>query len=302
MFKKLSAVILVLVMLMGLGLGLAEVSLTDLAGRSVTLDKAAEKIVVIEPGDLEILHALGGMNKVVGIGGFCNYPAEEVKNIPVVSGFEGPNLEAIVALKPDVVVMSTMGLKEGVLDSMEKAGLKVVLTKASNLEGVYQAIDLMGKVSALEDAAKALSASMQAQIESYAALHQGKSAGSVYFEVSPLQYGLWAAGADSFMHDLAKTIGLENVFGDVSGWAEVSAEKVIEKNPDFIISTGFGDPAEVKKEIMERKGWENVNAIKNDKVFVVNADIFSRPGPRLLEALSELVKIVLGAPEMPKAA
>ena len=114
--------------------------------------------------------------------------------------------------------------------------------------------------------------------------------------MSPLEFGLWTAGSGTFMDEIAAMLGLENIFADVEGWAEVSEEQVIARNPDYIFTVGmyFGEGPEPDEEIVSRSGWENVSAVKDGRVFMANADELSRPGPRLADGAKALYGDVYG--------
>jgi iron complex transport system substrate-binding protein len=123
---------------------------------------------------------------------------------------------------------------------------------------------------------------------------KGKAPQTVYVEVSPLQYGLWSCGKNTFIQELIDIIGAKNIFADVEGWAAVSEEQVLAHNPDVILTTaspltGIEDPV---GEITSRANWGSLDAVKNKRVLMLDGDMISRPGPRLLDAAKELVKAV----------
>jgi iron complex transport system substrate-binding protein len=119
---------------------------------------------------------------------------------------------------------------------------------------------------------------------------------TVYFEVSPLEFGLWSAGTGTFMDEIAALLGLTNIFADVDGWKEVSEEQVIQRSPDFIVTTtmsyeGSQNPVD---EVMGRQGWGDITAIKNGKVYNADSNAITRPGPRLADAATALYDFVYG--------
>ena len=124
----------------------------------------------------------------------------------------------------------------------------------------------------------------------------------MYFEVSPLQWGLWTAGKGTFMDELASICGLTNAFSDLDGWQAIDEEDVIAKNPDYIVSiAGMGDTA--VEEILGRSAWSDVNAVKEGQVFNADSNAIARPGPRLKDAAIELYNFINGieAEEIPAA-
>ncbi|NLM84944.1 MAG: ABC transporter substrate-binding protein [Clostridiales bacterium] len=271
-------------------------TVTDMTGRTVTLPEQVERIVVLTAGDCEILYALGAGDRIVGRGEYCDYPAD-VLDVPSVQSGYDTNVEQIVALKPDVVVMSTMAQTNEHIESIEKVGIPVVVTEAPNLGGVYEAIALLGQVVGKTSEADALIQSMK---DAFAALKakvpQLDKKPAVYFEVSPLQYGLWAAGSGTFMDELGNMLGAENIFADLTGWVQVSEEQVIQRNPDFIVTTtmsyeGSPDPIE---EIKSRAGWENITAVASGRILNADNDEITRPGPRLADAARQLFELLYG--------
>ncbi|MDL2214522.1 ABC transporter substrate-binding protein, partial [Clostridia bacterium OttesenSCG-928-O13] len=249
--------------------------------------------------DCEIIYALGAGDMIVGRGEYCDYPAQVLDIEAVQSGSE-TNVEQIIALAPDVVFMSSMDQNPEQIDQLDGAGIKVIVSEAASIEEVYQSITLIGAAMGKDDEAAALVKEMQDGFEALQAkvpaLAAGEEAKTVYFEVSELQYGLWAAGDNTFMHEIATMLALENIFADVSGWAEVSQEQVIERDPDYIVTITmyFGDGPEPAKEIEDRAGWAGITAVENDAILHVGENQLSRPGPRLVEGAQLLYDFVYG--------
>lgn len=278
------------------------VTVTDMKGREITLDAPAARIVALSPSDCEILYALGAEDTLVGRGQYCDYP-EAVLEIPAVNSGAETNLEQILALNPQVVVMTAMAQTTEQVEALEKAGVKVVVSDAQDIAGTYEAIALLGKLVGKEAEADALITQMK---DAFAAIaEKAENTGkTVYFEVSPLEYGLWTAGKNTFMDELATICGLENAFADVEGWQSVSQEQVLARDPDYIvtISMYFGEGPTPVEEILGRKGWEGLKAVKNQQVFNADSNAMSRPAPRLVDAAQALFDFVYGAAEEAPAA
>ena len=278
------------------------VTVTDMKGREITLDAPAARIVALSPSDCEILYALGAEDTLVGRGQYCDYP-EAVLEIPAVNSGAETNLEQILALNPQVVVMTAMAQTTEQVEALEKAGVKAVVSDAQDIAGTYEAIALLGKLVGKEAEADALITQMK---DAFAAIaEKAENTGkTVYFEVSPLEYGLWTAGKNTFMDELATICGLENAFADVEGWQGVSQEQVLARDPDYIvtISMYFGEGPTPVEEILGRKGWEGLKAVKNQQVFNADSNAMSRPAPRLVDAAQALFDFVYGAAEKAPAA
>ena len=293
MTKKLVSLLLLLALLAGCAAAESNgVSLTDMANRAITLDAPATRIVALTASDCEILYALGAGDTLVGRGEYCDYP-DAVLDVPVVNSGAETNLEQILSLRPQVVLMATMSQTKEQVAALENAGITVVVSNAQDIQGVYTAITMIGALVGKNDEANALVSQMQTAFDGISA--KAESAGkTVYFEVSPLQYGLWTAGQGTFMDELATLCGLTNAFGDLTGWAEISAEQVLERNPDYIITVSmyYGEGPTPVEEIKSRDGWQSLKAVVNNDVFNAGYNEITRPGPRLMQAAEELYSFV----------
>ena len=262
-------------------------------GREIVLDAPAEKVVVLMPADCEILYAIGAGDMLVGRGEYCDYPAQ-VLDIPVVQSGANTNIEQIIALEPQVVIMSTMGQTEEQVASLEAAGIEVVVSDAKDIAGVYTAIELIGAVTGRQEGADSVVEDMKAVFADVAAKATGNGEKTIYFEVSPLEYGLWTAGSGTFMDEMSTMLGLTNAFADVASWGEISQEQVIDRDPDFIVTTTmyFGEGPTPEEEIAGRGGWQDMKAIQNGAVYNADSNAATRPGPRLAEAVQTLLDFV----------
>lgn len=305
MTKKLVSLFLALVMAFSLTAAFAEstaVTVTDMAGREITLDAPATKVVALTASDCEILAALGAEDTLVGRGEYCDYP-ESILEVPAVQSGADTNLEQIIALEPQVVIMAKMAQTEEQVAALEEAGIRVVVSDAQDIEGVYTAIRLIGALVGRNDEAEAMVADMQSAFADIAAKSENTGK-TVYFEVSPLQWGLWTAGKGTFMDELATMCGLTNAFADVEGWAEISEEQVLERDPDYIvtISMYYGEGPTPVEEIKARAGWDALKAVQNDAIFNADSNEVSRPGPRLKDAAEALYTFVTGEEALTPAA
>ena len=298
MSRKLVTLLLALLLAACLTCAAAEstsVSVTDMYGREITLDQPATRVVALTPSDCEILCALGCEEMLVGRGEYCDYPSS-VQELPVVQSGMDTNIEEILALNPQVVLMGDMSQDKEQVSMLEANGVKVVVSNAEDIAGVYTAIRMIGALMGKDAEAEALIADMQATFDGIAAKseHTGKT---VFFEVSPLQWGLWAAGSNTFMDELAAMCGLTNAFADVNGWGSVSEEQVIARDPDYIvtISMYFGEGPTPIEESLGHTGWENVTAVKNNAILNLQNNELSRPAPRLADGAQMMYDFVYGA-------
>ena len=281
---------------------------TDSTGRTVTVPYEVTKVAI--SGPLTQVYAIPLVGDLMV--GVSNYIAEDIalylpeyiSTLPELGQLYGGkgemDLEALLAADPDVVI-DVGDTKDGIAEDMdsltEQTGIPFVHIDAS-VVGAPEAYRMLGELTGKQEEAAALSSQMQ---EGFDALREkaedtGKT---VYFEVSPLEWGLWTSGADTFLDELAQIVGLTNAFADVSGWAEISQEQVLARDPDYIVTTAayYGEGEQPVEEIMSREGWQDLKAVKNDAVYNADADMTSRPGPRLLDAAQDLFDFVYGADE-----
>ncbi len=273
----------------------ATLTITDMTGREVAVPQPVERIVALSAADCEVLYAVGAGDMLAGRGEYCNYPAEVLEKPSVQSGYE-TNIEQIIALKPQVLLMSTMAQTEEQIAQLDAAGIAVVVSDAHTIEEVYQSIRIIGTLTGHQDDAAAVIKGMQDSLAEVAEKATGDGSESVYFEVSPLEYGLWTAGKGTFMNEVAELLGLKNAFDDVEGWGEISEEQVLERNPDYIVTITmyFGEGQTPEEEIAARPGWDAVNAVKNNKILRLQDEELSRPGPRIADGAKMLFDLVYG--------
>ena len=250
-----------------------------------------ERIVVLTAADCEVVYALGLGDKIVGRGEYCDYPAEVLDVPSVQSGYE-TNIEQIISLNPDLVLMGSMDQKAEVAEQLEKVGITTYRSRANNIDEVYTMIKTISTYLGADAEKKAdtLIESLKAGFADIKGNPISDGTKTVYFEVSPLQYGLWTAGNGTFMNEAAEMIGLKNCFDDVTGWAEISEEQVLERNPDYIVTVSmyYGEGPTPEEEILARTGWESVTAVKEKKILNLRDNELSRPGPRLLDGVKAL--------------
>ena len=273
--------------------GEAAIVVTDQKDRVIELDAPATRVIALTASDCEIIYALGAEDTLVGRGEYCTYPAEVAQVEMVASGSE-TNLEQIISLAPQVVLMNEMDQTEEQVNALENAGIRVVVNDANNIEETYESIEIIGAIVGKDAEAKAIVDGMKSAFGEMEANKEAGEGKTVYFEISPLEYGLWTAGTGTFMDEVANMMGLTNIFGDVKGWVQVSEEQVLQRNPDYIVTVAmyFGEGMTPVEEILSRTGWSNVAAIKNNAILNLQNDELSRPGPRLVDGAQLLFEMI----------
>lgn len=259
--------------------------ITDFAGRNVTIKKEPQKIVSLAPSITETLYFLGALEKVVGITKFDDFPENVKEGREIIGGFSDPNIEIIASLRPDLIIATSMQMQY--LDQLEKIA-PVIIVDPKNIEEIYKQIELLGKVLNKEDYAKNVISDMKAKISSITSTVKGEPEPKVLYIVwwNPV----YTAGKKTFIGDLIELAGGKNIFDDAEGWAQVSVEEILARNPDVIILTPHSG---ITAEELCNTELAKTDAIKNGKVFTISDDnILVRPSPRIVYGLEELAKSI----------
>lgn len=267
------------------------ISVTDFKGREIILDKVPQRIVSLSPSNTEILFALGAGDRVVGVTSYCDYP-EEAKSIEKVGSFEGPNLELVKKVQPDIVLAGY--IQEEAVKTMENMGITVVVTEAESFDSIYDSIGMIGKITGTEAKAKEVVDAMKQSIEAVAAKNKDKKKPSVFYVVwtDPLT----TAGSETFINDVIKAAGGVNVAEKVTSWAKYSTEELVKDNPDMLISALHStDKGMTKEDISKNPIFSKLECVKKGNIYIMSDDnIIARPGPRIVQAVEEMAKVFYG--------
>ena len=286
-FKPFAAVFTVLLLCLAALAPAHALQLTDDRGVSVTLAQSPQRIVSLLPSLTESICALGECQRLVGVDRYSNYPAS-VKSLPVVGGGLDPNIEAIVALRPDVVVLAT---SSRVSQRLESLGLKVVALEPKSHADVQRVLKKLGALLEIPDAVGAdrvwrvIDSGVSAAAQSLPP--QAKNI-RVYFEVSR---GPYAAGESSFMGETLTRLGVKNIIPAALGpFPRINPEFVVRANPDLIM-VGSRSAESLKS----YPGWSGIKAIAEQRICVFNpeeTDVLIRPGPRMAEAARIMARCI----------
>lgn len=264
----------------------------DQFGNKVTLEKAPEKIVSLIPSHTETLYVLGVGDKIVGIDPFSNYP-EEAAEKEVVGDYYGTDLERIIELGTDLVLVYGPG-DEDENARLREAGINVLGYLPETIEEVFNTIEEIGKITnKVKEASELVGKMKDKKHEIVEKAKDGESV-RVFYELwhEPLS----AAGPGSFMDELINLAGGENIAHDAeASYAEYDLEQLIERDPEIYITSEMSEPAEGIPEISaetisERPGYGEITAIKEGRIYLLDGDLLSRPGPRIIDALELIAK------------
>ena len=270
------------------------ITLTDGLNRTVTLPAPAKTVVSLAASNTEILYAIGAGSLVIGRDDFSDYPAE-AKNVASIGGSNGKyNLEAIAKLKPDLVLAAGINTPDQV-KSLEDLKLNVFyLANPTDLNDMYTNLETVAKLVGKETQTSQIVAVLKSRYDAVAkALAGVTTKPKVYYELDATdQTKPYTAGPGSYVDQLITAAGGVNVGAGLgAAWAAISQEEIIAQNPDVII---LGDAAygTTIESVGARPGWSSLNAVKNQKVFAFDDNTVSRPGPRLIDGLEIMAKLI----------
>ena len=269
------------------------IALTDGLGRAVTLNAPAQRIVSLGPSNTEILFAIGAGSQIVGRDDFSDYPAEAA-NIPGVGATYGNfSAEAIVAVNPDLVLMSELYTTEQV-KSLEDVGLTIFwLANPTDWGGLYANLLTVGQLTGHASEAQALTDSLKSRVTAVVEKVKGAAQPKVFYEIDATDPTKpYTTGPGTFVDVLIATAGGANV-GAALGtpYGQLSSEELVKQNPDVIV---LGDSlyGVTVESVGQRAGWEAIAAVKNGTVYVFDDNLASRPGPRLVDGLEAMAKLI----------
>lgn len=268
---------------------------TDDLGRQVTVPIKITRIISLAPSVTENIFAVGAGDRLVGVTTFCNYP-EQAKEIAKIGDTMTPNMESIVALKPDVVFVSTASQIEAFMKTLEANGIAVYVTNPESLEGVIHNLEEFATIFGTEQKARPFIYDLQDRSIRLSEFTLNRDETSVQYEkrVQPVpvfvqisKEPLFTIGKASFVTEVIVRAGGKSLTANVeSAYPKLSKETASALNPEAIILSASDDNKE------PNDAFKNSPAVKNGRIYKVNADLLSRPGPRLVDALEQIAKVL----------
>ena len=267
------------------------IKITDDLGRTVTVKEGAKKLASLAPSDTEILFFLGLGDKVVAVDNNTNYPTEATK-LPKVSGYKWLDLETLLGLKPDIVFAADIN-KDNV-PQLEERGLKVIVLAPTNISGIFKDIRLVGKAMGIEARANEKAAQLEARVKAITnkTLATGVSKPKVYLELDAYM-GYFTYGPNTFGDELITLSGGTNIaHGESTQYPMLVDEFIVASDPQVIVYQLGPWTTTTPAGIKARNGWGNMTALKSDKIYGVDGDLVSRPGPRIVDGLEAMAKAI----------
>jgi iron complex transport system substrate-binding protein len=263
----------------------------DDAGSPFEFSAPPGRIVSHVPSITETLFALGLDEEVVGVSDYCDYPVE-AQSKPSVGGYFDPSIEAMVGLDPDLVL--TDGHVPAIAQ-LEGLGIPFVVIQPSDIEGVLEDITLLGYITGTEQNAEDITGDMRGRIDAVADAVVGANMTRVFYvfdATDPTKP--WTAGPGSFVDDLIRLAGGENVAAQAAGaWVQFSLEELVDSDPEIIMVDSFHGTAVISPEaIPGLAGWQDTTAARENRIYVVDGDLVNRTGPRIVQGLEVMASII----------
>lgn len=259
------------------------VTVTDDAGREVSVEAEPMRIVSLAPANTEIVYALGLFDRLVGVTSYDDYPPE-VADLPVMGDFVGPNLEAVAASGADLV-LATTGVQADLIEQLEAVGATVLAIDPQTLQELYAAIEIVGAVTGTADEASRVVEEMRAEVESIKTAVDGADPVTCFVEIA--QEPLFTVGEGTLIHELLGLAGGVNVVTE-PGYVGYSVEQLLEDDPAvYLVTEGsMSDPSALS----ERPGYDALTAVMTGRIAILSDNLVSRPGPRIVQGLEEIAR------------
>ena len=254
-------------------------TLMDSNGNEVVFDSPPERIIAYDSAVVEILFAIGEGERVIGTHDFVSHPPEAA-DIPRLGSAFNIDIEAAVAMEPDLVFVFSPTF----LEQLENVGLKVLYLESLQDDFIKVAdnIRLWGRIIGNQDGAEAAAVEFESRVRKVIETMSGAGEGPNVFQD---EGGLWTPGPDTLIAEVFEVLKMGNIAHDISGYAQLSPEIIVERDPQVIIAS-YGDG------ISGNPAFADVSAVKNGRIFVPSSDALSIAGPRFVEGIEELAKWV----------
>jgi iron complex transport system substrate-binding protein len=262
----------------------ADLLYTDDSGHEVRLKAPAKRIITLAPHATEILYAAGAGERLVGTVEFSDYPPA-AKKVPRVGSYERLDLEAISALKPDLVITWETGNPAGQVAKLKALGLTVYASQPNRMEDIAAQLERFGQLAGSEAAANTAARQFRQRLENLRRNNAQQPTVRIFYQIwTP---PLMTVGGPQIISDAIRLCGGENVFGHLNQMSPtVSVETVLQADPEAIVATGMGDAR--PEWLNDWNKWTRMTAVKRGNLFHINPDIMQRHTPRILDGTEQL--------------
>jgi len=284
-------------LILGITLGLAGCTLSEATSpgaivddldRSVNIENVPQRIVSLSPSITEILFSLDLGDKVVGVTDACDYP-EQARSKPSIGGYFKASLEAIIAQDPDIVFSDG---HDPVCAQLDGLGVTMVVLQPKDINDIFRDIELVGEITGTKIEAEELIAEMKRRIGAVAAKTAGAQEPGVFYVIDASEPSKpWTAGTGSFVDALIGLAGGQNIAETAGQWGQFSLEALVSADPDLIIvDVSHGEVFIPDFEVLP--GWKEMSAVEGERIYLIDGDLTSRPGPRIVDGLEEMARVI----------
>jgi len=265
-------------------------SVTDQVGRTLVVPENPTRVIALAPSITEIIYDLGQEKRLVGVTQYSTYPSE-AELLPRVGSYVRLDIEKIVALKPDLCLATKDGNPKHIVDKIVSLGIPVYVINPQNLQQIMDTITRLGSLLHAEQTAAALVSDMEKRIRQVQARVKNRpDRPRVFFQIDAEP--LFSAGTDTFIHELIELAGgINTTAGEVS-YPRYSWEDIIVLQPEIVLISSMAGGLAPEYLLNSWKKWNLLSAVKNDQIFVVDAELFDRPTPRLVNGLEVIAAII----------
>ncbi len=262
----------------------------DQLERQVTVPDDPQRLISLAPSITEIIYALEQENRLKGVTRYSDFPTAATK-LPKVGSYVRLDLERIVALNPDLCIAIKDGNPKEIIDRLESLKIPVYVVNPRNLNTVLETIREVGKILNAGDKAENLLTNLHTRIQRVKSLiTQDTYRPGVFFQIgiSPIV----SVGTDTFLHELIVLAGGKNLADGKTPYPRFSREQVLTLTPEIFIVTSMARQAVFEQVKAEWRRWPSMPAVRNDRIFLVDSNLFDRPSPRLVDGLELLIKLI----------
>lgn len=263
-------------------------TITDDVGRTVNIEEIPQRIVSLAPSITEILFALDLGNKVVGVTDYCDSPQEALDKSKV-GGYFMTNLEAIMGQDPDIVFADG---HDPVCDQLEELEVTMVVLQPEDIAGIFEDIEMVGEITDKEKEAEELVAEIEGRIDAVTTKTAEVERPTVFYVIDASEPSKpWTAGEGSFVDALIDLAGGTNIAATSGEWTQFSLEVLVSTDPDLIIVDASHGEALIP-DFGSITGWKEMSAVKSGEIHLIDGNLTSRPGPRIIDGLEEMARII----------
>jgi len=281
--------VLILLLLFQPG-GLFAESVTDQVGRTLVVPENPRRVIALAPSITEIIYDLGQEKRLVGVTQYSTYPSE-AEALPRVGSYVRLDIEKIVVLKPDLCLAIKDGNPKHIVDKIVALGIPVYVINPRNLQQIMDTITRLGSLLHAEQEATALVSGMEKRIgQVQTQVKKGRHKPRVFFQIDAEP--LFSAGTDTFIHELIELAGGINTTAGEVPYPRYSWEDIIVLQPEMVLISSMAGGLAPEYLLQSWKKWDQLSAVINDQIFVVDAELFDRPTPRLVDGLEVIAAII----------